>query len=320
MQDLWTRLSQLQPITERQTRYGELWALGMSSLQDAQETPDKSNYLQSGYAFVQAVRNIPNRPEAWLGLSYLLYLLGDEATALYYVRQVLEQTPDLPEATELYDLLYSSHQLNRLMDSVSDLHSNNQWDELPPERMSENETLEVLHQAQALLQIQHQLLSFELDQGRFLQLAPLKQRQGDLEALRDLLRDRLIYFEEDSFWGPVFKDLFAQLDQDMLALRQLELLFEAMQSFQQEVQSLFTDLTRRTLRLRVQGAQELAANQEYIFELFQKLEQLSGKMANWPAVLRSQAETSSGWNHMLQQTRQFQEQLNTLMMKSMSPP
>lgn len=312
MQDLWTRLSQLQPVTERQSRYGELWSVGMTALQAAQETPDKSNYLQSGHAFILAIRAIPNRPEAWLGLSYLLYLLGDETNALFYARQVLEQNPDLPEAKELYDVLYSSKQLNSLMKSVNELQKGNRWVELPPEKMSQGETHDLLHQSQALLQIQHQLLSFEIDQGRFLQLEPLKQRQGSLEELRSGLLERLEPFKQDKLWGPVFKDLFAQLDKDLESLRQLELLFEAMSQFQKEVQHLFTELTRRTIRLRVQGLQELEANQMYLFDLFQRLEQLSQKLATWPAVLRSQAESSSGWHHMLQQTRQFQAMLTQL--------
>ncbi|MGV3525157.1 MAG: hypothetical protein ACO1RX_13080 [Candidatus Sericytochromatia bacterium] len=309
MQDIWTRLSQLQPLSERHSRYGQLWNLGMNALQAAQETPDKSHYLQAGHAFVQAVRAINSRPEAWLGLSYLLYLLGDEASALYYVRQVRVQHPDLSEAQELYELLYSSYQLNSLMESVSALKSAERWQEELPERLSSGETHDLLHQSQALLQLQHLLLRYELEQGRFVKLEALKQRQHDLEALCQLLRGRLGYFTEDPRWATHFRELFAELDRDLLALHQLELLFEAMQRFQHEVQGLFKELTRRTLRLRVQGAEERADNERFLGELHSRLEQLALKLATWPANLRSQAEASSGWPHLLQQTRQFQEQL-----------
>lgn len=281
----------------------------MNSLKAAQETPDKSLYLQSGYAFIKAIKAIGNQPEAWLGLSYLLYLLGDESSALFYVRQVLDQAPNLGEAQELFDLLYSSQQLSNLMDNVNELQLSQQWDERPPERLSDSETEELLHQAQAVLQIQHLLLNYEIDQGRFLRIETLRQRQQDLDKLCNLLREELVYFMEDRRWGAVFVDLFAQLDKDMLALRQLELLFEAMLAFQKEVQGLFLELTRRTLRLRVQGSHELEDNQKYLFELFQRLDQLSHKLSSWPANLRAQAENSSGWPHMLQQTRQFQTEL-----------
>lgn len=312
MQDIWTRLSKLQPITERHSRYGELWNLGMSSLQAAQETPDKSHYLQSGHAFVKAIKAIPNRPEAWLGLSYLLYLLGDEASALFYTRQVLSNSPDLPEAQELCDLLDSSYQLNSLMSSVNEMGSSQDWVELPPERLTENETVEILHQAQALLQIQHLLVNYELDAGRFIERKTLQTRLQDLDALRGLLTEQLVLFRDEPFWGQLFKDLFARLDQDLLSLTQLDLLFEAMERFQSEVKTLFAELTRRTLRLRVQGSTELEDNMNYVMELHMNLQKLAHKMSAWPANLRAQAENSSGWPHMLQQTRQFQEKLNEL--------
>lgn len=203
MQDLWTRLRQLQPLSERQTRYGELFHVGMNSLQIAQETPDKSHYLQSGHAFVLAIRAIPNRPEAWLGLSYLLYLLKDEACALFYVRQVLEQAPDLLEAQELFDLLDSSFRLSQLTQQVDAMKHESRWEERPPEKLSDGEIHDLLHQSQALLQIQHLLLSFELDQGRFLKLEPLKQRQKSLEATHQHLRIRLQPFEHHPSWGCV---------------------------------------------------------------------------------------------------------------------
>lgn len=312
MEDLWTRLSRMQPQCERQSHYGQLWNLGMNSLKDAQETPDKSLYLQAGYAFIKAIRAIAGQPEAWLGLSYLLYLLGDEASALFYAEQVLEQSPHLTEAQELHELLYSSRQISLLMANVTELQTGQDWVERPPERLSDSETDELLHQAQAVLQIQHLLLRYEIDQGRFVQLEVLRRRQQDLESLCQLLREQLQYFLVDPRWGPVFQGLFAQLEADMLALRQLELLFEAMLAFQKEVQGLFVELTRRTLRLRVQGRHELEDNQRYLFELFQRLEQLSHKLSSWPANLRIQAENSSGWPHMLQQTRQFQSQLMAL--------
>ncbi len=312
MQDIWTRLSKLQPVTERQSRYGQLWNLGMSSLQAAQETPDKSHYLQSGHAFVKAIKAIPNRPEAWMGLSYLLYLLGDEASALFYIRQVLSNSPDLPEAQELHELLLSSYQLNKLMSSVNELGSNQEWVELPPEKLSESETQEILHQSQALMQIQHLLVNYELDAGRFIERSTLKTRLQDLEALRELLSDQLVHFIDEPFWGQIFRDQFALLDQAILSLTQLDLLFEAMERFQTEVKKLFAELTRRTLRLRVQGSSELEENMQYVMELHMTLQGLAQKMSAWPANLRAQAENSSGWPHMLQQTRQFQEKLNQL--------
>lgn len=310
-QDLWTRLTNLEARCERHTHYGGLWHVGMNALKAAQETPDKQNYLQSGYAFIKAIKAIHARPEAWLGLSYLLYLLGDEASALYYTRQVLAAEPEMAEARELQELLASSLQLNQLMDSVSEMGVSD-WVERPPERLSESEIQEILHQAQALLQIQHLLITYEIDQGKLQRLDELRQRQDCLEQLCELLRPRLAHFSQDRRWGPVFAGLFAAIDSDMLSLRQLELLFEAMQSFQKEVHGLFAELTRRTLRLRVQGAKELGDNQRFLLELVGRLEQLTIRLSAWPVHLRAQAESSSGWAHMLQQTRQFQQALSEL--------
>lgn len=308
MQLIWDQIQKFSPELDRESDYGQAWVKGMTALGQAQDEDSLRGFHESSDGFLQAFEINAERPEAMMGLAYLLVLLGDELTALHYVRLVLEHRPDNREARELHELLDSSHRLNSLLDDVERLSQVLGLHEQPEEAeiMTAEDASRLVDQTEMLLQIQHKILVVELNLGMFKRLDQLNSRQRSLETLFDMLSAHLTHFLEDPQFGERLQKRLDVLAFDLESLQNLENLFDELRQFQKDVQNLFRELTRRIIQLRMHKATE---DRSFLAKLQQELATLKGRLEAFPAAMRHQVENASGWPHLMQQKTQLEQVL-----------
>ncbi|PKL78063.1 MAG: hypothetical protein CVV27_03990 [Candidatus Melainabacteria bacterium HGW-Melainabacteria-1] len=305
---IWDQIHNFAPDIDRESDYGQACFQGLEALGRAQEEEGMLAYRQASEAFLNALEASPLRPEALLGISYLLVLLGDEFSAVHYLKAVLELAPNAREAKELFDLLDSSHRLNSLLEDVERLcHSAGIQNPSETEFLSEIESHRLVDQTELLLQLQHNLLVHELNQGQFSRLDQLNSRQRSLETLYDALSAHLTHFLADRNFGTRLQARLDILAFDLESLQNLENLFDAMRVLQKEVQALFRELTRQIIQLRMKKSLALDQCQNYHRQLQDEIAKLEVRLEAFPVSLRRQVESASGWSHLHQQSRQLEE-------------
>lgn len=303
---IWEQIHRFAPEIDPQSEYGRAWSDGIEALGRAQDEEGMAAFKQAADAFINAFENHPERPEALMGLSYLLVLLGDELSAMHYVQAVLERHP-VAEARELLEMLESSHRLNSLLEDVERLFKGIGFREArEAEVLSPAEANRLVEQTELLLQIQHALLVVELNQGQFKRLDQLNSRQRSLETLFDMLSAHLTHFLEDQQFGNRLQKRLDILAFDLESLQNLENLFEDQRVFQKEVQALFRELTRHIINLRMKKASALNESRTYLQNLKQNLAAHVHRLDAFPPALRRQVESASGWNHLQQQAEQLE--------------
>ena len=309
MQLNWEQLTKFTAAIDRESPYGMSWFQGFQALAQSQEDPLKEHFWESADGFVSAIEINPLRPDAFLGLAYLLVLLGDELSASYYAQYVLEYSPDSQEAKELAETLASSQKLNSLLVDVHEMSQDAGLEQefASPQSPSDDPDLH-LAKAELLLDLHHRVVTIELGSSLFKRAEQISRRQQSLEVLFEMISDYL----SASQVTQTSETLTARLQvltEDLENLQNLENLFDSMRIFQKRVQALFRDLTRHTLQLR---RQPLANRQEhlgFLTRLEQEQHKLQKKLILFPALLATQVEVASGWGHLQQQTEQFRELL-----------
>jgi len=311
---IWEHLQGFQPELERQSEYGQAWSRGMQALSKAQESEKLGCYQEALTAFLEAFTQAPEKYEALIGLTYWFVLMGDEPAALHYARQTLALAPQAQEIQDVLGLLESSHRINTLLHDVERLNQNAGFDEQAQgEVLSREESEELVNQTELLLRGHHQLLKIELEQGLFKRLDQVHSRLHSLEALHLLLADHLSFFLNNPQWREQLQNRLDVLAYDLESLENLEAQFDHMHQFQKEVQSLFRELTRRFIRLRIQGVEILAESQVYLLKLEQHYQTLNTRLQGFsPLALREQTASLSGWEHLQHQMEQYRELVRSL--------
>ncbi|HEY9842076.1 MAG TPA: hypothetical protein V6D23_16545 [Candidatus Obscuribacterales bacterium] len=304
---IWEQIHRFAPDIDRESDYGQAWIKGVEALGRAQDDEGMGALQEASEAFLKALESSPERPEALMGMAYLLVLLGDELSAAHYAHAVLENHP-AAEARELLELLESSHRLNSLLEDVERLCQGvGLKDHREAEVLSPAEARRLVEQTEMLLQIQHQLLVIELNQGLFKRLDQLNSRQRSLETLFDMLSAHLTHFLEDQQFGNRLQKRLDILAFDLESLQNLENLFDALRIYQKEVQALFRDLTRHIIQLRMRKESALKESQDYLIRLKLDIKEHALRLEDFPSALRRQVESASGWNHLLQQADQLEQ-------------
>lgn len=94
-------------IQERNKLLAALLQQGVATLQRAQADPNPSELLkEAGDYFMEAMRYDRSAPEGFVGMGYLLWLVGDEAEAEEYIREALLLAPDHRDAQTLLALIH----------------------------------------------------------------------------------------------------------------------------------------------------------------------------------------------------------------------
>lgn len=309
---VWEQIQKFSSEIGQDSPYGQALLQGFEALGQAQEHESLEAYSQAAEGFMTAIEASPESAEAFLGLAYLLVLLGDELSAIHYGRAVLEANPDSSEAQELLDLLASTQKLNSLLEDVERLcRGVGLKEQLEEEVMSDAESERLVAQTELLLQIHHRVVTIELASGNFKRLEQLNSRQQSLELLFEMLSAHLVHFLEDQHFGARLKSRLDVLAFDLESLQNLENLFDSLRLFQKKVQVLFRELTRRIMQLRINAPKFRFENQGYAVQLYKDLADLKNKLEAFPLSMRRQVETASGWNHLEQQAEQFHQLLKT---------
>lgn len=309
MQINWEQLTKFTAAIDRESPYGIAWFRGFQALAQAQEEPLKEHFEASANGFISAIEATPARPEAFLGLAYLLVLLGDELSANYYAQYVLEHSPDSQEARELAETLESSQKLNSLLLDVHEMSQDAGLEhEFNAPRNPTEEPDLLLAKTELLLDLHHRLVSIELSSGLFKRADQISQRQQSLEVLYEMISDHL---NASSLAQAVdtLTDRLQILTDDLENLQNLENLFDSMRIFQKRVQALFRDLTRHTLQLRRQPLANRQEHQGFLSRLEHEQQDLTLKLSQFPDLIAKQIEAASGWGHLQLQTEQFRDLL-----------
>ncbi len=319
MQLIWDQIQKIEPEIDRESEYGQAWIKGMRELERAQaqvlepflnSTADQDNlksYQAAAESFISAFKLQTDRPEAPLGLAYLLVLLGDDLTAMHYARYILEKRPDNQDARELLELLESNHRLTALLDDVERLSQGLGLKELTHSKpFAEQEAIRLFEQTELLLQIQHHLLVVELHHGLFKSLEQIHSRQRSLETLYEMLFAHFKHVLSDSQFGERLKRRLDILAFDLESLQNLENLFDDLRQFQKDVQSLFREMTRWLIQLRMK---QITDGQKILAWMRPEIEALNQRRNVYPSAMQHQVAQASGWNHLINQVAQLEQMI-----------
>lgn len=313
LQLIWDQIQKIEPEIDRESEYGQAWIKGMCELERAQDQAlnpaaaqdNLKSYQAAAESFIAAFKLQTDRPEAPLGIAYLLVLLGDDLTAIYYARHTLEQRPDNQEARELLELLESNHRLSALLDDVERLSQGLGLHELTQSKtFSDQEAMRLFEQTELLQQIQHNLLVVELHHGLFKRLDQIHTRQRSLETLYEMLLAHFKHVLSDSQFGERLKRRLDILAFDLESLQNLENLFDDLRQFQKDVQALFREVTRWIIQLRMK---QLTDGQKVLAWMRPELDSLNRRRNVYPSAMQHQVAQASGWNHLMSQVAQLEQ-------------
>ncbi len=297
MSDLWQHLQATEADLSHQedAPHVKVFHQGMAALkrmQAPQDNPAEDPTLEAASAFIEALMYKPEWPEALLGLSYWLYLVGDPTAAIHYAERTLDQDESREDAQDLLMTLQSVQQLNAMQDRLQDLGGS--LGDTPPPLA---EPLFEVRRISLLLEVHHRLINMELDHALLHNEALVYSRQASLETLVQMLVMQL----EKGF--PDTDNLHEQLEQVSENLARLEALkktFLLLRQFRAEVQKYFSELTRVVIGIRMDQA-PLGDHESEVQKRLQKLEQRFGylkeQLESTREPFQSQMRSLSGWEH-----------------------
>lgn len=295
MSDMWEKLQSMEPEIERESPEGQAWMRGMAALSAMQDEGVMVHHLEAADAFLEALALKPEWPEALLGLSYWLVLAGDEHAAIHYAQRTLAKDRKKKDARSLLQSLETTHHLRNLLQDVERMDNKDL-------AVSNEELLEV-QQLLLLLQVHHQLLDMEVDQVLFHNPEQLHSRQRSLETLGQMLAIQM-----DKGFTAAPEQVFQQLEHlatDLERLKRMEHEIFKLRDFRADVQHLFRDMMSAMIAQRM-GQSSLSPKKQYDFfrRAFLTLQKTLFKAS---PPLRRQMISLSGWQHLEQQLKQFEE-------------
>ena len=301
MSDLWEQLqsaeSDLADLADQEHRpQVAVFQTGMAALKAMQNSGNPAEReevtLQAASAFIEALMYQPEWPEALMGLSYWLYLVGDSAAAIHYAERTLEQDQSREDAQDLLSTLQSVQQLNTMQDNLQHVGG-----VLGADTSLDTEPLMEVRRISLLLQVHHQLINLELDKDLLNSEAQLYSRQASLETLVQMLVMQL----EKGF--PDTEHLHEQLEtvsDDLARLEALKQAFLLLRQFRAEVQKYFSELARMVIGIRMEQA-PLGKTMTDVLKRLKKIDQrfvyLKDQLRQSPESIQEQMRSLSGWEH-----------------------
>lgn len=296
MSDLWHHLQATEAdlSTQESAPHVKVFQQGMAALKAMQDpsTAQEDLTFQAASAFIEALMYKPEWPEALLGLSYWLYLVGDPTAAIHYAERTLDQDNSREDAQDLLMTLQSVQQLNAMQGNLQ--HLGNALGDASEELA---EPLMEVRRISLLLEVHHRLLNIELDKSLLHNESLLYSRQTSLETLVQMLVMQL----EKGF--PDTESLHQQLELvsgDLARLEALKKAFLLLKQFRSEVQKYFSELTRVVIGVRMEQA-PLGKSPEEIKRRLQKLSQrfihLQDQLQQTKEPFQGQMRSLSGWEH-----------------------
>lgn len=298
MSDLWEQLQSAENDLSHQDSSPQalVFQTGMAALKSMQSSNSaaqrEEDTLKAASAFIEALMYQPEWPEALMGLSYWLYLVGDAAAAIHYAERTLEQDNSREDAQDLLSTLQSVQQLNAMQDNLQHM-----GDALGSNDTLNAEPLMEVRRISLLLQVHHQLINLELDKDLLNSEAQLYSRQASLETLVQMLVMQL----EKGF--PDTEHLHEQLEtvnEDLARLEALKQAFLLLRQFRSEVQKYFSELTRMVIGIRMEQA-PLGKSMTEVLKRLKKLDQhflyLKEQLQQAPESIQEQMRSLSGWEH-----------------------
>lgn len=297
MSDLWEQLQSAESdLAQQDSPQVAVFKAGMAALKAMQNstnaTQREEETLKAASAFIEALMYQPEWPEALMGLSYWLYLVGDSAAAIHYAERTLEQDKSREDAQDLLSTLQSVQQLNTMQDNLQHVGG-----ALGADTSLEEEPLLEVRRISLLLQVHHQLINLELDKDLLHNETQLYSRQASLESLVQMLVMQL----EKGF--PDTQHLHEQLEavsEDLARLEALKQAFLLLRQFRSEVQKYFSELTRMVIGIRMEQA-PMGKTMAEVLKRLKKLDQrfvyLKDQLNEAPASIQEQMRSLSGWEH-----------------------
>lgn len=297
MSDLWEQLQSAESdLAQQDSPQVAVFQAGMAALKAMQNstnaTQREEETLKAASAFIEALMYQPEWPEALMGLSYWLYLVGDSAAAIHYAERTLEQDKSREDAQDLLSTLQSVQQLNTMQDNLQHVGG-----ALGADTSLEAEPLLEVRRISLLLQVHHQLINLELDKDLLHNEVQLYSRQASLESLVQMLVMQL----EKGF--PDTQHLHEQLETvsgDLARLEALKQAFLLLRQFRSEVQKYFSELTRMVIGIRMEQA-PMGKTMAEVLKRLKKLDQrfvyLKDQLKEAPASIQEQMRSLSGWEH-----------------------
>jgi tetratricopeptide (TPR) repeat protein len=295
--DLWDQLQSAESnLANEDSPQVAVFQTGMAALKAMQNsnsaTQREEETLKAASAFIEALMYQPEWPEAMMGLSYWLYLVGDSAAAIHYAERTLEQDKSREDAQDLLATLQSVQQLNTMQDNLQHMGG-----ALGAESSAKDEPLMEVRRISLLLQVHHQLINLELDKDLLNSEAQLYSRQACLETLVQMLVMQL----EKGF--PDTQQLHQQLETvsgDLARLEALKQAFLLLRQFRSEVQKYFSELTRMVIGIRMEQA-PMGKTMAEVLKRLKKLDQhfayLKDQLQQAPESIQGQMRSLSGWEH-----------------------
>lgn len=307
MHQIWEQIQKFAPDIDRESEFGQTWLKGMHALSRAQDEGGRLAFAEASEAFVAAIRAQAERAEAWMGLAYLLVLLGDELSAVHYAREAQDRQAG-SEAHELIEMLESSHRINTLLEDVEKLSQGLGLREpRAAERIPAADAAGFVDQTEQLLMLQHDLLETELKLGLFKRIEQLHSRQRCLETLFEMLSAHLAHFLAPEDFARRLQTRLEVLSFDLESLQNLENLFDELRRFQKDVKAMFRELTRHMIQLRMKKELVLPESLQFLQTLKADIQAHGQRLDAFPTALRYQVESASGWSHLVQQADQLNQ-------------
>lgn len=307
MNDLWTQLQSAESdLSSQHSPEVAVFQTGIASLKamqnSASATEREEETLKAASAFIEALMYQPEWPEALLGLSYWLYLVGDSAAAIHYAERTLSQNQSREDAQDLLSTLQSVRQINTMKDNLQHMGS-----ALGEHASLDTEPLLEVRRISLLLQVHHQLINLELDKDLLSNEAHVYSRQASLETLVQMLVMQL----EKGF--PDTNHLHEQLEtvnEDLARLEALKQAFLLLRQFRSEVQKYFSELTRMVIGIRMEQAplgKTLSEVLKHLKKLDQRFLYLKEQLQQAPESIQGQMRSLSGWGHVEVLYRQLKD-------------
>lgn len=311
MSGLWQQLQvaeeDLAQNAESAPPHVQVFQQGMAALKAMQHAESdlaqkEEQTLKAASAFIEALMYQPEWPEALLGLSYWLFLVGDSAAAIHYAERTLDQDESREDAQDLLTTLQSVEQLNTMQGNLQHL-----GDALGADTESAAPLLEV-RRISLLLQVHHQLINLELDKELLGNEAQLYSRQASLETLVQML---VMQLEKGFPDTDALQQQIEMVSEDLARLEELKQAFLMLRQFRTEVQKYFSELTRMVIGIRMEQS-PLGKTVTEVMKRVKKLDQrfvyLKEQLHQAPDTLQEQMRSLSGWEHVVQ----LYHQLKTL--------
>lgn len=312
------------------TPFGQVCALGMQALADAQDydRPDRQERLvQAAESFIEAIVLAEDRPEPLIGMAYLLTILEDFRLADKYAHLALKLAPDYSEVhavlrlIETCSVVFNTRDDLDRQDLVNRLQMQAMMNEdaeadesvLPPAVLADIDLEELYTRTETLLYIYDQLMKKEpppqvmtRPEGVEAMAAAFEEFKAFRKGLGQRL-DLLSREYETTALEESLKTLDTQIQQYTLCLKVSRQLAEMIEWVMQD----FKLLTRHVINLRMKASAATISEAElFDAQMQSRYEQITTIIHELEPQTRDQFKEMINFSHLDLQRENFHQLLD----------